>query len=491
MREFHIATPAQEILPQLQYGVDNLTKPRGSLGRIEEVAIRLGLIQQSLRPTLRNPYNIVFAADHGIAAEGVSYSAPEVTRQMVLNFLRGGAGICMLCRQHGFKLRVVDCGVNGDFFVNENRCDGEDVEAKEGYSDGGRGGVKSGCREGGGEGSGVSEKRDSGVKASERLEESEGCLDVPGFIDRKIRRGTRNFLYEGAMTEEEFERAVEIGVEMVDEASADGCNVISFGEMGVANTSPSSIWMHLFTGIPLERCVGAGSGLNADGVAHKLEVLQQALNNFFQNHEAFATTAPTATAPVTGTSAATANSPTPTAGTLAATANSPTATATASSFDAKSSGDQNVAYLTSPKETIWDDSREKTSETHMDRGMALEIVRYFGGFEMVAAMGAMMRAAELGMTILVDGFIMTAVLLAVKQFYPEVQEYCIFGHAGDEAGHRLLLDFLGAEPLLALGMRLGEGTGAVAAYPILETAVRMLQEMTTWEEAGVTKYIDK
>ncbi len=393
MREFHIATPAQEILPQLQYGVDNLTKPRGSLGRIEEVAIRLGLIQQSLKPTLRNPYNIVFAADHGIAAEGVSYSAPEVTRQMVVNFLRGGAGICMLCRQHGFKLRVVDCGVNGEF--------GAEVL----QSVGGRGGVKGGC----GEGCGVREKSDSGVEESERR------LDVAGFVDKKIRRGTRNFLYEGAMTEEEFERAVEIGVEMVDEASADGCNVISFGEMGVANTSPSSIWMHLFTGIPLERCVGAGSGLNADGVAHKLEVLHQALKNF----------------------------------------------------------------------------AKKSAENHVDRGMALEIVRYFGGFEMVAAMGAMMRAAELRMTILVDGFIMTAVLLAVKQFYPEVQEYCIFGHAGDEAGHRLLLDFLGAEPLLALGMRLGEGTGAVASYPILETAVRMLREMTTWEEAGVTKYIDK
>lgn len=347
MKHFDIHTPDRSIEPELIAAINNLTKPKGSLGRLEEIAVQAGVIQQTLTPELKKPHNIVFAADHGIAAEGVSYSAPEVTRQMVLNFLKGGAGICMFCRQHGFELKVIDCGVNADYG------------------------------------------------------------NVPGLVGRKIRKGTRNFLHEAAMTAGEFEKAVEIGAEAVDNALSAGCNVISFGEMGVGNTSPSSIWMHLFTGIPLDKCVGAGSGLNESGIRRKFEVLEASVKNY--------------------------------------------------------DGD----------------------------GSAEDIIRYFGGYEMVAAVGAMLRAAEKHMIIIVDGFIMTACLLAAVQICPAVMEYCIFGHKGDESGHRLLLEYLGAKPLLDLGMRLGEGTGAVCSYPIIDSAVRMLHEMSTWQKADVTNYTNR
>lgn len=344
MRKFVIQGPEKGIVPALEDKIDNLTKPKGSLGRLEELAVQLGMIQQTLNPVLRVPQNIVFAADHGIVVEGVSFSAPEVTAQQIYNFLKGGAGINMFARQHGFILKVVDCGVNADF--------GE----------------------------------------------------LPGLIDRKIRKSTSNYLYEAAMTREEMERAIEIGAEMVTLARQEGTNVISFGELGMANTSASSVWMSYFTGIPLRECVGAGSGLSSKGIEHKYDVLHRAMANY--------------------------------------------------------TGD----------------------------GCAEDIIRWFGGFEMVAAVGGMLRAAELGMVIIIDGFIMTNCVLAASRLYPEVLEYCIFGHQGDEAGHKLVLDALHARPLLNLGLRLGEGTGAICAYPIIESAIHMINEMSSFKEAAVTKY---
>lgn len=344
MKPFHIEIPDKAIVTALQEKIDNLTKPKGSLGRLEELAIQIGTVQQTLSPKLRLPQNVIFAADHGIVTEGVSFSAPEVTAQQVPNFLKGGGGVGMFTRQHHFKLKVVDCGVNADF--------GE----------------------------------------------------LPGLIRKKIRKGTRNYLYEAAMTPEEMEQAIEIGIEITDKVYKEGSNIVSFGEMGIANTSASSLWMTYFTGIPLKECVGAGSGLNSSGVEHKYNILRAAMDNY--------------------------------------------------------RGD----------------------------GSPQDIIRWFGGYEMVAAVGAMLRAAEHRMLILVDGFIMTNCVLAAVQFYPAVQEYCIFGHEGDEAGHRLVLQALHARPLLNLGLRLGEGTGAICAYPILESAVRMINEMTTFQQAAITKY---
>lgn len=344
MKTFHIKTPDKTIVPALQDKIDNLTKPKGSLGRLEELAVQIGTIQQTLSPVLHTPQNIVFAADHGIVVEGVSFSAPEVTAQQIHNFLRGGAGINLFARQHHFILKIIDCGINADL---EN---------------------------------------------------------LPGLINRKIRKSTRNYLYEPAMTTEEREQAIEIGAEMVHLAYQEGTNIISFGELGMANTSASSLWMTYFTGIPLKDCVGAGSGLNSQGIEHKYNVLQRAMDNY---------------------------------------------------------------------------KGDSTTE---------DILRWFGGFEMVAAVGGMLQAAELGMTIIIDGFIMTNCVLAASKLYPEILEYCIFGHQGDEAGHKLLLDALHAKPLLNLGLRLGEGTGAICAYPIIESAIRMINEMTSFQQASVTKY---
>jgi nicotinate-nucleotide--dimethylbenzimidazole phosphoribosyltransferase len=182
--------------------------------------------------------------------------------------------------------------------------------------------------------------------------------------------------------------------------------------MGIGNTSPSSVWMHLLCNIPLEDCVGAGAGLDDAGIRHKLDVLQRAVAHF---HE--------------------------------------TCPADLSEHDY-------VCY----------------------------VMRYFGGFEMVAAIGAMLQAAMLHGLILVDGFIMTACMLVASKLYPEVLPYAIFCHEGDESGHRRMLQSMGARPLLQLGLRLGEGTGAVCAYPIIESSVRMLKEMNTFEGADITKY---
>lgn len=346
MHAFHITSPDKALVPALTDKINNLTKPKGSLGRLEELAIQIGTIQQTLSPRLCHPQNIIFAADHGIAKEGVSFSAPEVTAQAIPNFLKGGAGVNMFCRQHHFGLKLVDCGINFDF------------------------------------------------------------NGLPGLIDRKIRKGTRNYLHEAAMTPEEFDRAIAIGAEITALIHQEGSNIVSFGEMGIANTSSSSLWMTYLTGIPLQQCVGAGSGLDNDGIRHKYEVLKQAMENY--------------------------------------------------------RGDSSVT----------------------------DILRYFGGYEMVAAVGGMLKAAELGMIIIIDGFIMTACILAATRLYPEVKEYCIFGHQGDESGHRLLLDYLQVKALLNLDLRLGEGTGAICAYPIIESAVRMINEMNDFKKAAVTKYFD-
>ena len=344
MRTFHVCSPDTAILDALSEKVDNLTKPKGSLGRLEELAVQIGWIQQTLTPRLSLPQNIIFAADHGILSEGVSPTPREVTYQQTINFCRGTSGINFLCRQHGFRLKVVDAGVDHDL--------PQDL----------------------------------------------------GIIDLKIRRGTSNFAYGPAMSEAEFGLCLERGAGVVEQCHAEGTNLISIGEMGAGNTSPSSLWMHLLTGIALPQCVGAGSGLSGEGISHKLQVLQRALDHY--------------------------------------------------------QGDGSLA----------------------------DELRWFGGFELAMAVGAMLRAAELKMTILIDGFIMTACLLAAQALQPAVKDYAIFGHCGDEAGHRLLLDYLGARPLLNLGLRLGEGSGAVCAFPIVDSAVRMLNEMDSFNSTPITKY---
>lgn len=344
MKIFAIKTPSKEIEKDILTKIDFLTKPKGSLGKLEKLAARIGLIQQTLSPKLSKPHNILFAADHGIIEEGVTVSPKEVTWQQLSHFSHGGAGINFLCNQHGFKLVLVDAGV--DYDIPEGK----------------------------------------------------------GIIDCKIRKSTRNYLYGPAMTKEECDLAIERGVAIVDQVYADGCNIVSFGEMGSGNTSSSSMWMHAFTGIPLADCIGAGAGLDKPGISHKLDVLTRAWENY--------------------------------------------------------SGD----------------------------GSPESYIAWFGGYEMVMAVGGMLRAAELGMIIIVDGFIMTACILAASKLNPAVLDYAIFGHQGDESGHKLMLQALNADPILHLDLRLGEGSGAVCAYPIIDSAVRMINEMDNFQSVGVTKY---
>ena len=347
MRCFKIEKPDDSLRDAIKDKIDNLNKPKGSLGLLETLAEQICLIQQTLTPTLQHPCHLLFGGDHGIEREGVSVSPRDVTWQQMINFTRGGGGVNMFCRQHGFTLYIIDMGVDHDLTA---------------YTD---------------------------------------------ILNRKIAHGTKNFLYEPAMTEAQFNQAIETGCELVDRCHQDGCNIICMGEMGIANTSPSSIWMHLFGNIPLDECIGAGAGLNNPGLQHKREVLHEAVAHYI---------------------------------------------------------------------------------AHSDKENKLEPLLYFAGFEMAGAIGAMLRAAELKMTVMVDGFIMSACMLAASQLYPEVLHYAVFGHCGDESGHKRMLDLMHATPLLQLGMRLGEGTGALCAYPIIESAVRMVNEMNNFKNAHITKY---
>lgn len=348
MKSFNIQPLDRSKQDAIQQKIDNLNKPKGSLGRLEELAMQICLVQRTLSPSLAHPCHLLLGGDHGIEREGVSVSPREVTWQQMINFTRGGGGVNMFCRQHGFHLRIVDVGVDYDFSA------------------------------------------------------------VSGIIDRKIARGTKNFLYEPAMSVEEFDKAIEVGAGLVDDCVEEGCRVLCIGEMGIGNTSPSSIWMSLFGDIPLEDCIGAGAGLDAPGIRHKYEVLSQAVSRFM-----------------------------------------------ASSFSEEG---------------------------------ALDILRYFGGFEMIATIGAMLRGAEQRLVVLVDGFIMTACALAAIRLYPAAREYMIFTHCGDESGHRRMLNLVDGRPLLSLGLRLGEGTGALCAFPIIDSAVRMMNEMDNFDNAKITKY---
>lgn len=347
MKNFDIHPVDRTHEEEIMEKINCLTKPKGSLGFLEELALQISLIQKTDSPRLTKPHNILFGGDHGIVEEGVTLSPKEVTYQQMEHFATGVSGINFLCNQHGVKLILVDAGVDYDF----------DPEL--------------------------------------------------GIIDKKINYGTRNYLREDAMTPEELDTAIYRGAEVVRSIYAQGSNIVSFGEMGSGNTSSSSIWMSIFGEIPIEECVGAGAGLSASGIVHKTNVLKKSI------------------------------------------------------------------------------SRHNLKELRENPSLALAA---YGGYEMVMAIGGMLQAAESGMTIIIDGFIMSACLLAASRFYPQVKDYVVYGHVGDENGHKRILDLLGGRPILNLSMRLGEGTGAVCAYPIIDSAVRMINEMDSFNKGRVTKY---
>jgi nicotinate-nucleotide--dimethylbenzimidazole phosphoribosyltransferase len=312
---FNIVAPDQGLAAALQHKIDQKTKPLGALGQLEAVAKKIGLIQQSLTPQLKQPQMLVFAGDHGAAKAGVSAFPQEVTWQMVENFLAGGAAINVFSRQNGLALSVVDAGVAHDF----------------------------GRR--------------------------------PGLIDAKIAPGTANYIEQSAMTTAQSALAIASGAEIVRGLAAAGCNVVGFGEMGIGNTAAASLITHCLTGASLAECVGRGTGLDDAGLVRKQGLLEQALQRY---------------------------------------------------------------------------------RAHGGSDEPLAVLAEFGGFEIAMMAGAMLAAAEAGMVILVDGFIVTSAALT-------------------------------AEPMLDLGLRLGEGTGAALAYPLVQAALSFLNEMASFESAGVAE----
>lgn len=336
----HIAPTADAALSQsLADAINNKTKPLGSLGRLESLAAQLGMVQRSTTVRIVDPAILVFAADHGVVAEGVSAYPQEVTWQMVENFLADGAAINVFARQNGCALHVVDAGVNHDF----------------------------------------------GVRA--------------GLLDRKVGRGTRNFAHEAAMSRQELGAALEHGMALVRDLPG---NVLGFGEMGIGNTTAAAAIMHKLTGLPLPQCVGAGTGLSDEGIQRKQQVIAAAVDR------------------------------------------------------------------------------------HAGADDPLEVLATFGGFEIAMMAGAMLKAAELRKLLLIDGFIVTSALLAAARLQPAILDYCVFAHCSDENGHRLMLEALGAQPLLHLGLRLGEGTGSALALPLLHAAANFLNEMATFASAQVS-----
>ena len=335
---------------QLQWAIDNKTKPPGSLGLLEDIALQAGLIQQSLKPAVNNAHIVVFAADHGIARTGLVNPFPqEVTAQMVLNFLHGGAAINVFCKQHDIDLTVVDAGVN---------TPGWDAE-----------------------------------------------LASDHFVRASMGPGTANYLETAAMSETSAAAAIEAGRSIVAQLALQGCNTIGFGEMGISNTSSAALIMSAITGIEVEDCAGRGTGVNAQQLQTKIATLQKA----FQFHE-----------------------------------------------------------------------------LHKYPEQPITLLSRVGGFEIAMMTGAFLSAAAHHMIIVVDGFITTAALLLAQQIDPSVRNYCIFAHASDEQGHRAMLKFMNAQPLLQLGMRLGEGTGAALAIPLIRSAVAFLGEMASFDTAGVS-----
>jgi len=319
--------------------IDAKTKPLGSLGKIEALASQIAHVQNSLTPKMTRCRLTIFAADHGIATAGVSAYPQEVTRQMVQNFLSGGAAANVLARVAGIEVQVVDCGVAGEPIVDS------------------------------------------------------------GLVSRRIGAGTANALTEAAMSQIQMDQAITSGRIIGSEGDYDA---VCFGEMGIGNTSSASLLMHKVTGLPLEGLVGRGTGVDDDALAKKGVLLSQAASR--------------------------TNSPLP----------------------------------------------------------ALEALLEYGGFEIATMTGAMKGAADAGRIILVDGFIASAAAMIARDIWPEVDDHLVWSHYSAETGHQLLLRELGVSPLLDLGMRLGEGTGAILAWPLVKSAAAILNEMATFETAAVS-----
>ena len=333
-----------ELRQQLQQIVDQKTKPLGALGRLETLAVQLGLIQDTTTPQITQPQIRVFAADHGLTKHGTSAYPSAVTAQMVYNFLQGGAAINVLARQHDIELKVVDAGVDADFANSPFK-------------------------------------------------------DHAQLLDYKVRHRSRDALSEPAMTAEECLAALENGMDVVKSMAG---NLLIVGEMGIGNTSAASLLLARLGDIPLDECIGRGTGLDDAGLKHKASILTQVL------------------------------------------------------------------------------ARHSEAQTPFD------ILAALGGLEIAMMAGALMQAASERRILLIDGFIASSALLAAERLAPGVAQYAVFAHHSVEPGHTHLLKLLNAEPLLNMGMRLGEGSGAALAYPLLQSACAIINEMASFNDAGIS-----
>jgi nicotinate-nucleotide--dimethylbenzimidazole phosphoribosyltransferase len=337
-----------EYTRKAQERLDSLTKPIGSLGRLEEIAAQYVAWHEEESPAVARKGVYVFAADHGITEEGVSLYPREVTTQMVYNFLAGGAAINVFSRQAQADVVVVDVGVDVDF----------------------------------------------------------GAL--PGLVDRKVRRGTRNFAREAAMSEEDVNAALVVGIDLACEAKRQGRSLIALGEMGIGNTSSATAIAAALIGLPVTKVTGRGTGLDEARCAMKARVIDQALRLHFGDFEK--------------------NIPDP-----------------------------------------------------------VEILRRVGGLEIAAITGMVLGAVANRIAVVIDGFICTAGATVACAIAPDARSGIFAGHLSQEPGHRILLESMNLKPLLQLDMRLGEGTGAVVAFHLIESAVRIYNEMATFASAGVSE----
>jgi nicotinate-nucleotide--dimethylbenzimidazole phosphoribosyltransferase len=331
-----------QAVEQAQARQQQLTKPAGSLGQLESVAVQLAGLQGQVKPSLEQVWIAIFAGDHGVVAEGVSAFPQEVTGQMLHNFVSGGAAISVLARQLGASLEVVDLGT---------------------------------------------------VTPS---------LNLPGVRHLNVGPGTANFVQSPAMTEAQGQLALQAGRDSVQRATANGAQLFIGGEMGIGNTTAASALACALLDCPVDHLTGPGTGLNAEGVSHKTQVIGRALTL----HGA-------------------------------------------------------------------------------QRGDALQTLFNLGGFEIAALVGAYLACAQEGVAVLVDGFICSVAALVAVRLNPECRQWLLFGHRGAEPGHRHVLETLNAQPLLDLGLRLGEGSGAALAVPLLRLACDLHGQMATFAEAAV------
>ncbi len=341
----HITPLNEEVMAQARERQDQLTKPPGSLGRLEELSVQLAGITGQFKPSLSHKHVVVMAGDHGITAAGVSPYPAEVTPQMVYNFLHGGAAINVLARHVGATVTVVDIGVAVPIQTTH-----------------------------------------------------------PNFLNRKIALGTKNMVEVPAMSRDEARRAIETGIEVVNHlAEMNQLDLLITGDMGIGNTTPSTALAAVITHTPVQALAGRGAGLDDAGLARKIDLIKQAI----ARHEPYTD--------------------------------------------------------------------------------ALDVLAKIGGLEIGGIAGLILGAAARRVPVIVDGFISTAAALIAGELCPQAKAYMISGHSSAERGQQAMLAHLGLTPLLDLNLRLGEGTGAALCVPLVEAAVKILNEMATFAEAGVSQ----